>query len=73
MVNKLKVALNRLLNNQKHVRINMGGSIDHAGHDPEVKSGHLCSEMVKNEDFDGHFFPKFSGVPIQNRRSHMFS
>ena len=56
LVKKLKIALNRLLTNQKHVRINMGGSIDHAGSIPEVKSGHLCSEIVKNEDFDGQFF-----------------
>ena len=68
MVKKLKIALNRLLANQKHVRINMGGSIDHAGSIPEVKSGHFCSEIVKNEDFDGQFFSKFSGGRIQNRR-----
>ena len=39
----------------------MGGSIDHAGHDPEVKSGHLCSEIIKNEDFDGQFFSYIFG------------
>ena len=34
----------------------MGGWIDHAGSIGEVKSGHLCSEIVKHEDFDGHIF-----------------